>query len=115
MDRFTKILSQSLRAVIAFKLRTVFCLTSVALGIASITVIVAATEGAFKKAYDIVAIFGPDSLLVVSGSDEARAVGQRQKTLTLDDVEAALAVLILRNKGLRSAEFLGQSLLANVR
>ena len=89
MDRFTKILSQSLRAVIAFKLRTVFCLTSVALGIASITVIVAATEGAFKKAYDIVAIFGPDSLLVVSGSDEARAVGQRQKTLTLDDVEAA--------------------------
>lgn len=89
MERFTKILSQSVRAVMAFKLRTFFCLTSVALGIASITVIVAATEGAYKKAFDIVAIFGPDSLLVVAGSDEARAVGQRQQALTLDDVQAA--------------------------
>jgi putative ABC transport system permease protein len=88
MDRLIKILSQSMRAVIAFKLRTSFCLLSVALGIASITIIVAATEGAYKKAFDIVDIFGPDSLLVVSGSDEARAVGQRQKTLTLDDVQA---------------------------
>jgi putative ABC transport system permease protein len=88
MERYVKILAQSLRAVIAFKLRTFFCLVSVALGIASITVIVAATEGAYKKAFDIVGIFGPDSLLVVGGSDEMRAVGQRQKTLTLDDVQA---------------------------
>ena len=89
MERLTRILSQSVRAVISFKLRTFFCLTSVALGIASITVIVAATEGAYKKAYDIVAMFGPDSLLVIAGSDEARAVGQRLKTITLDDVQAA--------------------------
>jgi putative ABC transport system permease protein len=88
MERLVNILKQSLRAVGAYKLRTFFCLTSVALGIASITVIVAATEGAYKKAYDIVAMFGPDSLLVVSGSDESRAVGQRQKTLTLLDVQA---------------------------
>lgn len=88
MARFEKILWQSVRAVMAFKLRTFFCLTSVALGIASITVIVAATEGAFKKAFDMVAMFGPDSLLVIGGSDEARAVGQRQQTLTLDDVQA---------------------------
>lgn len=89
MERFLQILSQSVRAVMAFKLRTFFCLTSVALGIASITVIVAATEGAYKKAFDIVAMFGPDSLLVIAGSDQARAVGQRQKTITLDDVRAA--------------------------
>jgi putative ABC transport system permease protein len=88
MEHLIKILAQSMRAVVAFKLRTFFCLISVALGIASITVIVAATEGAYKKAYDIVEIFGPDSLLVIAGSDEARAVGQRQKTLTLDDVQA---------------------------
>ncbi len=88
MERLLRILSQSVRAVTAFKLRTFFCLISVALGIASITVIVAATEGAYKKAYDIVEMFGPDSLLVLGGSDEARAVGQRQKTLTLDDVQA---------------------------
>lgn len=69
-------------------MRTFFCLISVALGISSITVIVAATEGAYKKALEIVAMFGPDSLLVAGGSEEARATGQRQKTITLDDVEA---------------------------
>jgi putative ABC transport system permease protein len=88
MDRLIKIISQSIKAVRAFKLRTFFCLTSVALGIASITVIVAATEGAYKKALEIVARFGPDSLMIFSGGEEARAVGLRQKTLTLDDVEA---------------------------
>ncbi|WP_333654016.1 ABC transporter permease [Dissulfurispira sp.] len=88
MDRLVKIISQSIRAVRAFKLRTFFCLISVALGIASITVIVAATEGAYKEALDIVARFGPDSLMIFSGGEEARAVGLRQKTLTLDDVEA---------------------------
>lgn len=82
------ILRQALKAVGAFKLRTFFCLTSVALGIGAITVIVAATEGAFKKAYDMVELFGPDALLVLGGSDEARATGQREKTLTLDDVKA---------------------------
>lgn len=88
MERLIKIISQSIRAVMAFKLRTFFCLISVALGIASITVIVAATEGAYKKALEIVARFGPDSLMISSGGEEARAIGMRQKTLTLDDVEA---------------------------
>jgi putative ABC transport system permease protein len=79
---------QSASAVRAFKLRTFFCLISVALGISSITIIVAATEGAYKRAYDMVERFGPDAVMVISGSDEARAVGQREKTLTLDDIEA---------------------------
>ncbi|MEW6585800.1 MAG: ABC transporter permease, partial [Nitrospirota bacterium] len=60
MDRLFRVISQSLRAVKAFKLRTLFCLLSVSLGIASITVIVAATEGAYKKALEIVDRFGPD-------------------------------------------------------
>lgn len=88
MSRSLNVLSQSLQAVKAFKLRTSFCLISVALGIASITIIVAATEGAYKKAFDIVALFGPDSVLVIGGSEEARAIGEREKTLTLADVEA---------------------------
>jgi len=88
MDRVFKIVFQSIRAVRAFKLRTLFCLVSVALGISSITVIVAATEGAYQKAFEIVARFGPDSLLVIGGSEQARAAGQRMKTITLDDVEA---------------------------
>lgn len=88
MDRILKITSQSVRAIRAFKLRTIFCLISVALGIASITVIVAATEGAYQKAYEIVERFGPDALLVFGGGEEARATGQRQKTITLDDIDA---------------------------
>lgn len=88
MDRLFKIVFQSIKAVRAFKLRTFFCLVCITLGISSITVIVAATEGAYKKAFEIVARFGPDSLLVLGGSEEARAVGERQKTITLDDVEA---------------------------
>jgi putative ABC transport system permease protein len=88
MRKFLNIAGQSLEAVRAFKMRTLFCLVSVALGIASLTIIVAATEGAYKKAYDIVERFGPDSLLVAGGSEEARATGQRDKTITLDDVAA---------------------------
>lgn len=88
MHRILQTLRQSLEAVIAFKMRTMFCLLSVALGIGSITIIVAATEGAYKKAFDIVETFGPDAILVLGGSDEARAVGQREKTLTIDDLKA---------------------------
>ncbi|NSW86426.1 MAG: ABC transporter permease [Syntrophobacteraceae bacterium] len=88
MDRFLGIIRQSVSAVRAFKLRTLFCLISVSLGISSVTIIVAATEGAYQKAFEIVEMFGPDSLLLLSGSDEARAVGQRDKTITLDDGQA---------------------------
>ncbi|MBF0495932.1 MAG: ABC transporter permease [Deltaproteobacteria bacterium] len=89
MMRLIRILAQALMAVRAFKVRTFFCLVSVALGISAITVIVATTEGAFHEAYLMVERFGPDSLMVIAGSDEARAVGQRTKTITLADVEAA--------------------------
>jgi putative ABC transport system permease protein len=88
MDRLFRIISQSLKAVKAFKLRTLFCLLSVSLGIASISVIVAATEGAYKKALEIVDRFGPDAILVFGGGEEARATGERMKTITLDDIEA---------------------------
>ncbi len=88
MERLFRILSQSLRSIIAYKIRTVFCLVSIALGISSITLIVAATEGAYKKALEMVDRFGHDSLLVFSGGEEARAIGQRQKTISLDDIEA---------------------------
>jgi putative ABC transport system permease protein len=89
MERLSLLLVQSFEAVKAFKLRTFFCLVSVALGISAITIIVAATEGAYKKAFDLVASFGPDSVIVMSGSEESRAIGQRERTITLDDVEAA--------------------------
>lgn len=88
MIRLLNILSQSVRAVRSFKLRTFFCLISIALGISSIALIVAATEGAYKKALELIARFGPDSVLIIGGSQETRAAGQRQKTITLDDSKA---------------------------
>ncbi len=88
MERYLKIIGQSIRAIQAFRLRTLFCLLSVALGISSITIIVAATEGAYKKALEIVDRFGPDGLLILGGSEQSRAIGQREKTITIDDVKA---------------------------
>lgn len=88
MPNITKITSQSFKAVSSFKLRTFFCIISIALGISAITTIVAAVEGAYKKAFEIVARFGPDSLLVFSGGEEARALGLRTKTITVDEVNA---------------------------
>lgn len=91
MARLIRIISQALRAVVALKLRTFFCALSVAIGISAITVIVAATEGAYKKAFDIVASFGPDSILIVGGAEELRGLARRERTLTLADAEAIRA------------------------
>lgn len=88
MDRSIRLISQSFKAVRSFKIRTLFCVLSVALGIAAITIIVAATEGAYKKAFDIVAVFGPDSIMIVGGSDESHAIGQHEHTITMGDVDA---------------------------
>lgn len=88
MDRLISILSQSLRAVVALKIRTFFCTLSIAIGISAITIIVAATEGAYQKAFEIVETFGPDSIFIVGGSEKSRGVVQRQKTLTLADAKA---------------------------
>lgn len=89
MSRPANLFSQSIKATFAFKLRAFFCIISVALGIASIVIIVAAVEGAYKKAFDIVEMFGPDAVMIIGGNDEARAVGgNKDKTITLEDVKA---------------------------
>ena len=88
MERALRIFLQSAKAVRSLKLRTFFCVLSVALGIAAITVIVAAVEGAYKRALDMVDRFGPDSALVFGGEQRQRALGLRQRTLTLGDVDA---------------------------
>ena len=88
MKRLAGIMKQALQAVMAYRVRSFFCLISVALGISSIAVIVAATEGAYKRAFEIVGRFGPDSLLVIGGSEESRALGRWPKTIKLAYVEA---------------------------
>ncbi len=77
----------ALSAILAYKLRTLFSILSIALGVAAITLIVGATEGAYKRAYDIVDRFGPDSALIISGSRKQRSIGIRKKVLTFDDMK----------------------------
>lgn len=91
MHRILNIFVQALEAVIALKLRSFFCTLSIAIGISAITIIVATTEGAFKKAFDIVDVFGPDAVLIVGGSEESRAIARRVKTLTIGDADAIRA------------------------
>ncbi len=88
MNKFIVIIGQSIRAIKVFKLRTLFSILSVALGVASITLIVAVTEGAYRKALEIVDKFGHDSILIFGGAEEVRATGRRDKTITLEDMES---------------------------
>lgn len=72
----------------AYRLRSLFVVAAVSLGIASLTVIVAAVDGASKKAEEITDMFGPDAVLVFGGSTIHRAVGDRNLTLSWDDALA---------------------------
>jgi putative ABC transport system permease protein len=78
----------AVRALWAYKLRSLFVVAGVALGIASLTLIVASVDGAERRANEIVRWFGPDAVLVLGGNIEIRAVGQR--TLTLSHEDAAV-------------------------
>jgi putative ABC transport system permease protein len=82
-----RILHMALTAVWAHRLRSCFVILGVALGIASLTIIVAAVEGAERKAYQIVDTFGPDAVFVIGGDIRNRAVGQRTNTLSYTDAE----------------------------
>lgn len=75
-------------ALMAYKLRSAFVVLAVALGIAALTIIIAAVDGARRKALEIVEWFGPDAVLVFGGNIENRAVGQRFLTLTWEDARA---------------------------
>lgn len=81
----TRITNLGLEAVWAFKLRSLFVILGVALGIASLTLIVTAVDGANRKAMEIVDMFGPDSALIFGGNFKKRAIGGRTLTLSRDD------------------------------
>jgi putative ABC transport system permease protein len=82
-----RILGMALRAILAHRLRSSFVILGVALGIASLTIIVAAVDGAERKAYEILDSFGPDAVFILGGDIRNRAVGQRTNTLTYADAE----------------------------
>ncbi len=77
--------SFGLEAVLAYRLRSIFVILATALGIAALTLIVTAVDGANRMANQIVDMFGPDAVLVFGGDIRMRAVGQRLNTLTFED------------------------------
>lgn len=83
----SRIAGMGLGAVWAFKLRSFFVVLGVAFGIASLTLIVTAVDGANRKAMEIVDMFGPDSALIFGGNFKKRAVGMRTLTLSREDAQ----------------------------
>lgn len=83
----------ALGALGAYRLRSAFVVAAVSLGIASLTVIVAAVDGASRKAEEITEMFGPDAVLIFGGNTVQQAVGGRSLTLTWDDARALRASL----------------------
>ena len=102
------ILEHILLSIKYYKLKTFFSIVGIALGIASLSIIVASVEGAFRKAYDVVESFGPDSILIFGGSQEKKGIRNREKTLIIDDLESIkgnfpyikviMPIVIQRNK-----------------
>ena len=81
-------LAFALEAVWAYKLRSVFVASAIALGIAALTIIVTSVDGAQRRALEIVDTFGPDAVFVLGGDIMSRAPGRRSMTLTWDDARA---------------------------
>ena len=79
-----------MEALWAYKLRSVFVALAVALGIASLTIIIGAVEGANRKAEELIQGFGPDALMLIGGDIFNRPVGQRFLTLTWNDAQAIM-------------------------
>jgi putative ABC transport system permease protein len=93
LRQLKRVAGMALAALWAYRLRSAFVVAAVALGIASLTVIVASIDGAERRARQIVEMFGPDTAFVLGGDIESRAVGQRTQTLTEEDARSIRAEL----------------------
>ncbi|SKA63840.1 ABC transporter permease [Desulfobaculum bizertense] len=74
------------QAVRAYRLRSLFVISAIALGIAALTIIVTSIDGAERRTKEIMSMFGPDAAFVLGGDIKSRAVGQRNQTLSWSDV-----------------------------
>ncbi|RMD46695.1 MAG: FtsX-like permease family protein [Aquificota bacterium] len=88
MIKLLRLLKESFLAVKAYKLRTFFSVLGISFGIASLSIIVASVEGAFDRAYRIIDVFGPESIIIFGGKEENKGVRVRIKTLTMADLKA---------------------------
>lgn len=83
---FARVRAMAQAAVWAYKARSLFVILGVGFGVASLTLIVTAVDGAERKAVELVEWFGPDAALVFGGNFKKRAIGARMNTLTQDDI-----------------------------
>ncbi len=81
-----RVLRLALRTIVVFKARSVFIVLAVAFGVAALTVIVAAMEGAGRKAEELADTFGPSAIFVAGGNLMYQPMGNRPRTLTWNDV-----------------------------
>lgn len=77
---------QAFKAVFSYRLRSLFVVVAVSLGIASLSVIIATMEGADRTIDEMVKAFGSDAAFVQGGGVFSRAVGQRTRTISWNDV-----------------------------
>lgn len=118
---FLRLSGLSFQALLAYRLRSLFVIAAISLGIASLTIIVAAVDGAGKKADELTNVFGPDALMVFGGDIMAHATGKRTLTLTWEDARrmrqslpGAYLVLPMRSKGQVLLRYQDQSFSTNV-
>jgi putative ABC transport system permease protein len=79
---YARLIGFAATTLTAYKLRSLFVALAVALGVASLTVIVTSVDGAQRKAREIVEMFGPDAAFILGGDIRSRAVGKRRLTLS---------------------------------
>lgn len=84
--QYYRIFGFAVETLPAFGVRSIFTIMAVALGIASLTIIVTSVDGAQRMAYQILEMFGPDAAFILGGDIRNRPVGQRVNTLTFEDV-----------------------------
>ncbi len=112
-----RIAVMAFQAVWAFKLRSLFVASGVAMGIAALALIVASVDGAQRKAREIVEWFGPDAAFILGGDIRNRPVGQRVLTLSWTDAErlrqslpGAYLVIPMRAKRGLTAKYRSQNM-----
>ena len=76
------------QALVAFRLRTAMAVLAVALGVACLTILAAARQGALCKASEIFQWYGADAVFVIGTNVTSRSPRKPMRTLTVGDVRA---------------------------
>jgi len=88
ISQVREFLQETLKILFYYRVRAIFSLSGVALGILSICIIITTIDGANKKAYEIFEALGPDSIMIFGGSERQRMARERVTTLTYKDAES---------------------------